>query len=150
MRPKLTPFSCFSKLTRRTAIRAYVARLRSCLLETDNPGQRKKKQLKVSNRLSTCHETKQVLRIKLSVFILLSTGNSHPLHYIASGLFCCCKCHLGCHKATKRSCAEEKQTSGCREIHKGKRGPLSRRANAPCGPGPQRIQVARSADSRRN
>lgn len=76
--------------------------------DTQSQPERKKKQLKVSNRLSTCHQTKQVLHMKLSVRILLSTSNSHPLTYISSGLFCGCKCHLRCHKATKRSCAAEK------------------------------------------
>lgn len=41
----------------------------------------------MSNRLSTCHETKQVSQIKALGHILLSTGNSHPLPDINSGLF---------------------------------------------------------------
>lgn len=65
-----------------------LARSRSCPLETDDPGQReKKKQLKVPNRLLTCHKTKQVLHIKLWVFILLSTSSSHPFHYVSRGVF---------------------------------------------------------------
>lgn len=65
-----------------------LARSRSCPLETDDPGQReRKKQLKVPNRLLTCHKTKQVLHIKLWVFILLSTSSSHPFHYVSRGVF---------------------------------------------------------------
>lgn len=97
--PRLTPYFFFSsfppcfffpKLTGRVAIRAYV----------DLPGHgpvrwrqtipargRKKKQLKVPNRLLTCHKTKQVLHIKLWVFILLSTSSSHPFHYVSRGVF---------------------------------------------------------------
>lgn len=78
------------------------------------------KQLKVSNRLSTCHKTKQVRLLKSRVRILLSTDNSYPLPYIFSGLFSCCKCHLGSHKATKKLLrgAGREKNKRCRESHK--------------------------------
>lgn len=93
------------------------------------------KQLKVSNRLSTCHKTKQVRLLKSRVRILLSTDNSYPLPYIFSGLFSCCKCHLGSHKATKKSsCAEpgERKTNDVENPTKEK-SPLGRRFDAPAG-----------------
>ena len=114
----LTPFSCFPKLTGRTEIRACVDEpgSRSCLPETHNPGRTKKTTKSV---LQVIHLSRNKTSLTYKA-LLLSTGNSHPLPDILNGLFCCCKCHLGCHKATKRSCAEEKQPSGRREIHKRK------------------------------
>lgn len=79
------------------------------------------KLLKVSNRLSTCHKTKQVRLLKSRVRVLLSTDNSYPLPYIFSGLFSCCKCHLGSHKATKKKLlrgAGREENKRCRESHK--------------------------------
>lgn len=76
----------------------------------------------MSNRLSTCHKTKQVLLIKLPVLILLSTDNSNPLPYISSGLFAAANVTWAVIKQQKDPARRKtKQTSRYREIHKRKK-----------------------------
>lgn len=108
-------------------------------------GGRTKKQLKVSNRLSTCHGKQKLNIKKVPVLLSLQETLIHQAVLIQTDFSCC----TNVTKRHRKPDPIEEPTRVWVCFQRNPKVPESTRCRAGPG-GPDRIQVARSADSRRN